>query len=195
MATARDDGTDVTALLHAVGRGDKAALDQVLPIVYDSLRSIAWRQLRGERKEHTLSTTALVNEAYLKLVRIREMRFRDRAHFFAMAARAMRRILVDYAVGRSAQKRGGGREAVGIEEGMLIDDRRLDDVVGLDQALERLEAVDPRLARVVECRVFTGMSVEETGSALDISPATVKRQWQAARAWLGRELTTRNQGD
>lgn len=179
---------EVTRLLEEVGRGDKAALDRLLPLLYETLRSIARRQLRGERQGHTLDTTALVHEAYVKLVGIHRMRFTDRSHFFAVAAQAMRRVLVDYAVSRKAQKRGGGREPTDLEGVEILSDDRLEELVALDQVLRQLEAVNANLSRVVECRVFAGMSIGETAEALDISAATVKRHWQAARAWLGREL-------
>jgi RNA polymerase sigma-70 factor, ECF subfamily len=179
---------DVTGLLQAWGNGERDALDDLLPIVYRELRGIAHRRLLGERAAHTLSTTALVHEAYLRLVRIDRVQWRDRAHFFAMAARAMRRVLVDYAHMRKAQKRGGGGIAVTLDAVVLAVDSHADELAALDQALRRLESIDERTGRVVECRVFGGMSVEETAEALDISPATVKRDWAMARAWLNQEL-------
>ena len=180
---------EVSQLLLAWGAGDRAALDRLFPIVYAELRGIAHRQLKQERTGHTLSTTALVHEAYLKLVRLDRMQWHNRAQFFAIAARAMRRILVDYAVTRKRQKRGGGQALLSIDDVVVMVESRADELVALDRALERLEAVDPRQTQVVECRVFAGMSIEETAEALELSPATVKRDWAMARAWLNRELT------
>ncbi len=178
----------VTELLADLSAGEREALDELLPIVYDELRIIAHRQLRGERSGHTLGTTALVHEAYLKLVNINRMTWRDRAHFFAVSARAMRRILVDYAIMKKARKRGGGRPDLSLDEAMAMADARSEDLIALDDALGRLEAMDPRHGRIVECRFFGGMSIAETAEALGVSPATVKRDWAAARAWLNREL-------
>jgi RNA polymerase sigma factor (TIGR02999 family) len=180
---------DVTQLLLAWGDGDREALDELFPVVYRELRGIAHRRLRDERAAHTLSTTALVHEAYLKLVRIDRIQWRNRTHFFAIAARAMRRVLVDYALMRKARKRGGGASAVPLDDVMLAVESHADELAALDEALQRLERIDERHSRVVECRVFAGMSVEETAAALEISPATVKRDWAMARAWLNRELT------
>jgi RNA polymerase sigma factor (TIGR02999 family) len=180
---------EVSELLLAWGEGDRAALDELFPLVYGELRRIAHRQLRGERSAHTLNTTALVHEAYLKLVRMDRIPWRNRAQFFAIAARAMRRILVDYAYRRRRQKRGGGQAPLSLADVVVMVDSRADELVALDQALERLEAIDPRHTRVVECRVFGGMSIEETAEALDLSPATIKRDWAMARAWLNRELS------
>ena len=168
--------------------GDRAALDRLFPIVYGELRRIAHRQLQQERTAHTLSTTALVHEAYLKLARLDHLQWKNRAQFFAIAARAMRRILVDYALARSADKRGGGQALLSLDDVVVMVDSRADELVALDQALLRLEEFDARSTRIVECRVFAGMSTEETAEALGISPATVKRDWALARAWLNREL-------
>lgn len=179
---------EVTGLLLAWGGGDRDALDRLLPIVYRELRGIAHRRLAGERSSHTLSTTALVHEAYLRLVQIDRVQWKNRSHFFAIAARAMRRVLVDYAVMRNAQKRGGGEALLALDDVAVAVETHADELVALDEALRRLEAIDERHGRVVECRVFAGMSVEETAAALDISTATVKRDWAMARAWLNREL-------
>lgn len=186
----------ITDLLGELKRGNRAALDELVPIVYDELRSIASRQLAGERAGHTLQTTALVHEAFLKLAGMDRIDWQNRAHFFAVAARLMRQILVDYAVRRGAQKRGGGSVHVPLEEGTLAAGRSgeanaagLEAVVALDEALRRLEGKDERQGRVVECRFFAGMSIEETAEALDVSPGTVKRDWRLARAWLNRELS------
>jgi len=183
---------EVTRLLEAATRGDDRALDRLIPLVYDELRGIAARRMSAERNGHTLTTTALVHEAYLELAGLDRIQWKNRAQFFAIAARLMRRILVDHAVRRDAEKRGGGRTPVTLDRvaGALAVVPETDaDMVALDEALQRLEAEDERLARVVECRFFGGMTIEETGAALDVSPATVKRDWTLARAWLNRELT------
>jgi RNA polymerase sigma-70 factor, ECF subfamily len=180
---------DVSRLLIAWREGERTALAELFPIVYRALRQIAHRQLRNERRGHTLNTTALVHEAYLKLVKLDRIQWKNRAQFFAIAARAMRRILVDYALSRKRQKRGGGEAVLNLEDVVVMIDDRADEMVALNQALERLETIDPRHTRVIECRIFAGMSVEETADALDLSPATVKRDWAVARAWLNRELS------
>ncbi|MGH7505970.1 MAG: sigma-70 family RNA polymerase sigma factor [Longimicrobiales bacterium] len=181
---------EVTDLLLAWGEGDREALDRLFPIVYRELRGIAHRRLLGERPGHTLGTTGLVHEAYLRLVRIERVEWRNRSQFFAVSARAMRRVLVDYALMRKAEKRGGGQVPLPLEEVVVAVESHADDIVALDEALRRLEVIDERHSRVVECRLFAGMSVEETAAALDISPATVKRDWAMARAWLNRELAS-----
>ena len=186
-ATVERDG-EVTRLLAELGRGDTGALDRLVPILYNELRQIARRHMRGERLDHTLDTTALVHEAYVKLVGLDRMHWQNRAHFLAVAAQAMRRVLVDYAVGRRAQKRGGARQRVLLEDVPPDREQPIETLLALDAALRRLEAVDDRLTRVVECRYFGGMSVEETAQALQVSAATVKRDWSVARAWLNREL-------
>ena len=167
--------------------GDDGAMERLIPAVYDELREIARRHLRREHPEHTLSTSALVHEAYLNLVDQSSVDWQDRVHFFAIASRTMRRVLVWHARKRSASKRGGAGYALSLDEAVALtgdDDPDSVDVLALNEALERLEEVDPRLCRVIECRHFGGLSVEETAHALDVSPATVKRDWQAARAWL-----------
>ncbi|MGD8496617.1 MAG: ECF-type sigma factor [Gemmatimonadales bacterium] len=173
--------------LEAVA-GNREALDEFVPRLYQELRGMAHRQLRGERADHTLGTTALVHEAYLKLARLDRLEWQNRSHFCAEAARAMRRILVDYAVRRGARKRGGDRVKVEMEDRFAITDAEAGQLLSLHRALEELESHHPRHARVVECRFFAGMTIPEIGEALDISPATVKRDWQMARAWLNREL-------
>ena len=180
--------SNVTRLIRAFSKGDSDALDALIPVVYDTLRRVARRQLRGERKDHTLSSTALVHEAYLELAACGDLQFSDRTHFFAAAAQTMRHILIDYAVRRSAQKRGGDRERVPVEEVVLASEEHVGDLVSLDQALRRLEEVDERLVRIVECRFFAGLTIAETARALEISDATVSRDWMRARAWLNREL-------
>jgi RNA polymerase sigma factor (TIGR02999 family) len=181
---------DVTRLLTELTGGSRDVLDRLMPAVYDELRLLAHRELRRESPGHTLSTTGLVHEAYLKLVRADRLSWKDRAHFFTVCAQAMRRILVDYAVARKRHKRGGTRPHVAIDDVVVAAQTRPDDVVALDEALTRLQALDERQSRVVECRFFGGMSVEETAEALGLSPATVKRDWAVARAWLHREVTT-----
>jgi RNA polymerase sigma factor (TIGR02999 family) len=181
-------GQDVTGLLKAWGGGDPAALDQLLPIVYHELHRQAQRYLRRENPGHTLQTTALVHEAYLRLVDQRQAHWQNRAQFFGVAAQLMRRILVDYARQRQAAKRGGSAIQVPLEEGAVAAAESHVDLVMLDDALTRLAALDPQQARVVELRYFTGLGIEETAEALNISPATVKREWAMARAWLKREL-------
>jgi RNA polymerase sigma factor (TIGR02999 family) len=178
----------VTAVLRAAHVDPRARLDALMPLVYDALRRIARQQLAGERRAHTLSATALAHEAYARLVGLTRIDWRDRAHFFAAAAGAMRRVLIDYAVARNAQKRGSGAAPVDLDLAGLVADDRLDDLLQMHDALARLERVHDGAARIVECRVFAGMTIDETAAALDISPATVKRHWQLARAWLAREL-------
>lgn len=183
--------SDVTVLLQRWGAGDAAALDALLPAVHDELRRLARSYMRREREGHTLEPTALVHEAYLRIVDQRQVRWVDRGHFFAIAAQAMRRVLVDHARGHVAAKRGGGAERVTLS-GLAADgaQRAEIDVLWLHEALERLALLDARQAQVVEMRYFAGMSVEEVGDALDISPATVKREWSTARRWLAHALTT-----
>lgn len=180
---------EVTQLLQELTHGGRDAVDRLFPLVYGELRGIAHRRLQNEPAGHTLDTEALVHEAYLKLVDQERVDWQNRAHFFAVAARAMRRILLDYATGRQAQKRGGDRRQVPLDEGVLAVEERTDELLALGEALQRLEQVDERQGRVVECRFFGGMSIEETAEALGVAPATVKRDWTAARAWLNRELS------
>ena len=182
---------DVTGLLLAWGAGDQAAGEQLLPAVYEELHRQAARAMRRENDEHTLQATALVNEAYLRLVDQRRVEWRNRAQFFGIAAEVMRRVLVDHARARHAAKRGGDvrRVTLGdvVAEGESSPDGGLD-VIALHEALERLAALDPAQARVVELRYFGGLGIEETAEAMGISPATVKREWAVARGWLRREL-------
>ena len=185
------DSGDVTRLLAQASHGDAGAVDRLVPILYEELRRLAHLRMRGERPGHTLGTTALVHEAYLDLAGLDRMTWRDRAHFLAVAARAMRRVLIDHAESRDAQKRGGGQRAITLDEEaelVLGGGSRADELLALDEALVRLAAVSERQCRVVECRFFAGMTVEETAEALHTSPATVKREWTVARAWLHREL-------
>lgn len=178
----------ITALLRAHATGDRRALEELLPLVYGELRRIARGRLRHEQAGHTLAPTELVHEAYLKLVPIRNVDWQSRAHFYAIASRAMRNVLIDHAVRRSAAKRGGGAHAVTLDEEGSSREEPLDDLIALGQALERLEQIEPRQARVVECRFFGALSLDETAEALGISAATVSRDWMFARAWLHREL-------
>jgi RNA polymerase sigma factor (TIGR02999 family) len=166
----------------------RGAVDELVATVYRELRQIAHHHLRRERRGHTLNTTALVNEAYMKLATFDQVVWRDRAHFLAIAARAMRRVLVDYAVARKTQKHGGAGQRLSLQEIDLGVEPRIDEVIAIDGALTWLEALNARLARVVECRFFAGMNIEETAGALALSPATVKRDWGVARAWLNKEL-------
>ena len=178
----------VTGLLLAWSKGDDAALEQLIPVVHAELRRIARRHIAGERVGHSLQATALVNEAYLRLVDVRRMKWQDRAHFFAMSARLMRRILVDFARSRGYQKRGGDVQKVSFDEGLVVSNERGTDLVALDDALTALAGVDVRKSQVIEMRFFGGLSVEETAEALHVSPETVMRDWKLAKAWLLREL-------
>lgn len=171
-----------------VGRADDRDLDGLFAAVYAELRRVAHRRLRDEHTGHTLGTTALVHEAFLELAKVERIRWPGRAYVLAAASRAMRRILIDHAVARRAQKRGGGALAAPLDDAVAMATSRSDELVALDEALARLMAIDERCGRVVECRFFGGMSVEETAEALGTSPATVKRDWAMARAWLNREL-------
>jgi len=180
---------DVTGLLLAWSRGDEAALEALIPIVHLELRRLARRQMRGERDGHTLQTTALVNELYLRLVDVSRVRWQDRAHFFAMAARLMRRVLVDHARARRYQKRGGNAVRVSLTETEPIAADRRADLVALDDALTALASFDERKGRVVELRFFGGLNVAETAEALAVSVETVARDWRLAKAWLHKELT------
>lgn len=183
----------VTELLVQASGGNRAALDALMPLVYEELRGIARRQRRLEPEHQTLATTALVHEAYLKLVDQSRVSWQNRAHFFAVAARSIRRILIDRARSRLAKKRGGGWERIALDE--LANDAKMDDgraqaFLDLEDALVALEALDPRQAKVVVYRFYGGLTIEETGDVLSISPATVKREWTMAKAWLHRELAS-----
>jgi len=184
-ATDENDLSEFTIGVHA---REKAALDALLPAVYEELRALAGRYLRHERPDHTLQPTALVNEAYMRLSAQRQVDWRDRAQFFGVAAQMMRRILVNYAEARNTAKRGGLVARVTLDESVSWEGGRELDLVSLDEALTELAVLDARQARVVELRFFAGLSIEETGEVLDISPATVKREWAMAKAWLRREL-------
>ena len=180
---------NITELLASYGRGDKESLDQLMPIVYDELRRQAARYLRREKAGHTLQTTALIHEAYVRLVDQRNMQWQNRAHFFGIAAQMMRRILVDHARSKKRAKRGGSDIRVSLGDAEVAAKDQELDVVALDEALERLARVDEQQSRVVELRFFSGLSVEETAEVMGISKSTVKRDWSMAKAWLHRELS------
>lgn len=180
----------VTQLLVAWGGGDQAARDELMPLVYEELRRLAHKFIRHERPGHTLQTSALLNEAYLRLVDQKNVQWQDRAHFFGIAARLMRQILVDYARKRSYAKRGGGAQRVSLDEAMIVSDERAADVVALDDAMNILAEIDPRQGQIVELRFFGGLSIEETAEVLGVSPGTVMRDWTLAKAWLRRAVTS-----
>lgn len=179
---------EITRLLADWGGGDDAALDKLLPLVYDELRRVASSYMRRERGDHLLQTTALVHEAYLRLVDQENVRYQTRAHFFAVAAQVMRHILVDYARGRNRAKRGDGMLPLALSEVAVFSDDRAEELLAVNSALEKLAAVDARKGRVFEMRYFGGMSVEEAAEALRVSPVTVARDWRMAKAWLRREM-------
>jgi RNA polymerase sigma-70 factor, ECF subfamily len=179
---------EVTQLLIAWSNGEEEALEKLVPLIYDELRRIARRYMRREPAGHTLQTTALVNEAYLRLIEQKGMKWQNRAHFFAISAQLMRRILVSMARARHANKRGGEARQVSLDEALLISEERAAELVALDEAMNELAALDPRRSRVVELRYFGGLSVEETAEVLNISPETVMRDWKRAKAWLYTEL-------
>jgi RNA polymerase sigma factor (TIGR02999 family) len=178
----------VTDLLVAWSGGDQQALEKLMPLVHGELRRLARKQMAGEREGHTLQTTALINEAYLRLIDLTRVRWQDRAHFLAISARLMRRILVDHARTRQYAKRGGGAAKVSFDEALEVSSDARPDLVALDDALQALAAVDSRKSQVVEMRFFGGLSVEETAQALGVSPETVMRDWRLAKVWLLREL-------
>ena len=180
---------DITRLLTGLAGGERASMDRVFALVYEELHRVAHLHLRSERADHTLDTTALVHEAYLRLAEVDGIEWRSRAHFFAVASRAMRRILINHAEARNAQKRSGRWQRVELGPNQAVEADDSDTLLALDRALTRLEALEPRQCRVVECRYFAGLSIEETAAALETSPATVKRDWTMARAWLNRELS------
>ena len=183
---------DLTGLLIEWGQGDKAAFDRLTPLVYDEIRRIAHRYVQREREGQTLQTTALVNEAYLRLAGSANVSWQNRAHFFAVTAQVMRRILIDHARRRHYVKHGGGAQRVALEvatkEAALMSEPRAAELLALDEALDELARLDPRKGRVVELRYFGGLSIEETAQVLDVSPMTVRRDWRAAKAWLFRRM-------
>jgi RNA polymerase sigma factor (TIGR02999 family) len=180
---------DVTRLLVQVTSGDRTAVDQLMPLVYDELRRIAAAHLRRERPGHTLQSTALVHEAYMRLIDQRNVEWRNRAQFFALASRMIRRILVDHARGSNAVKRGAGVPKLSLDEAIEVSGGRDLDLVALDDALEGLAKVDPEQSRLVELRYFGGLTIDETAEVMQTSAATVSREWSSARAWLFRELS------
>ena len=183
---------EMTQLLAAWSDGDLEALDKLLPLVERELHRLAHRYMSRERPDHTLQTTALVNEAYLRLIDQHEAHWQNRAHFFAIAAQMMRRILIDHARKQAYAKRGGGARKVSLDEVTVLTDERAADLVALDEALDSLAKIDERKARVVELRYFGGMSVEETAEVLKVSPDTVTREWRRARAWLRNQVMKDN---
>jgi RNA polymerase sigma factor (TIGR02999 family) len=185
----RDTTQAVTRLLLQWTDGDTRALDQLLPLVYDELRRLAQSYLRRENVGHTLQSTALVHEAYLRLVDQRDVNWQNRSHFFGIAAQMMRRVLVDHARAHHAAKRGSGGIKVTLDEGLVAAEQRDVNVIALDEALTRLAEIDPQQTRIVELRFFAGLSIEDTAELLKISPATVKRDWAMAKAWLYGEMS------
>ena len=179
---------EVTQMLVAWGNGDQSALEKLMPLVYDELHRLAHRYMAHERPEHTLQTSALVNEAYFKLIDQRSVQWQNRAQFFGIAATSMRRILVTHARSRSRGKRGGGAPQISLDENALLSAERAAEMVALDDALRHLAAIDQRKSQVVELRYFAGLSIDETAEALKVSPGTVMRDWTLAKAWLRREI-------
>lgn len=179
---------EVTHLLIDWSKGDKAALDQLIPLVEAELRRLARHYMARENPGHTLQTSALINEAYIRLVNQQDIPWQNRAHFFGVAAQVMRHILIDHARKHCYAKRGGGARKVPLEEAMIVNDKRAEELVALDDALKDLTALDPRKSRIIELRFFGGLSIEETAEALQISPVTVTREWRSAKAWLRREM-------
>jgi RNA polymerase sigma-70 factor, ECF subfamily len=175
---------EITQLLMNWSQGDKAALDQLVPLVYPELRRLAKRQMNRENPAHTLQTSALINEAYLKLVDQQNVQWQNRAHFFAVAAQVMRHILVDHARTRNYAKRGGGASKLPLDEASALTERRAAELIALDDALRDLARLDERRSQIIELRFFGGLSLEETAEVMNISPSTVQREWRAARAWL-----------
>ena len=180
---------EISRLLAAWGSGDQAALDELTPLVYGELCRLAHHYMSRERPGHTLQTTALVDEAFMRLVDQKEAHWQNRTHFFGIAAQLMRRILVDHARSHAYAKRGGGARKVPLDEAAVLSPERGADLIALDDALKRLSEIDPRKCRVVELRYFGGLTVEETAEVLKVSPVTVKRDWSVAKAWLRREIT------
>jgi len=186
---------EVTQLLRAWSAGDEQALAKLMPLVYEELHRLARRYMAGERSGHTLQTSALVNEAYLRLVNTKNVSWQNRAHFFAVSAQLMRRILVDFARAHRSLKRGGETLTVSLEEGSVVSRPRGPDVVALDDALKTLALMDPRRSRVVELRFFGGLSAEESAEVLQVSPETVLHDWKLAKVWLLRQLSTENRNE
>ncbi|MGA2599313.1 MAG: sigma-70 family RNA polymerase sigma factor [Bryobacteraceae bacterium] len=185
----------ISQLLESVRKGDADAAFTLMPLLYNELHRLAMHYMRSERPGHTLQATALVNEAYLKLIDQREANWESRSHFIAVAAQVMRNVLIDHARGRQRVKRGGLQQKVPLEDVVLISEEQTDDLIALDTAMKRLEEIDARQSRIVELRYFGGLTVEQTAEVLGISPKTVKRDWAVARAWLHRELRTARESE
>jgi RNA polymerase sigma factor (TIGR02999 family) len=184
----KSSSRELTHLLLAWRQGEREALNELIPVIYEELRRIAHNHIAGERKGHTLQTTALVNEAYLRLLDCSRVNWQNRAHFLAVSAQLMRRILIDYARSRGYQKRGGAMERITLQESQIVSEGRDPDLLELDEALRALAAVDARKCQVVELRFFGGLTAEETAEVLGVSPDTVQRDWRLARTWLAREM-------
>ncbi len=180
---------NVTMLLGQLVSGDQKAAEELMPLVYEHLKRIAHRQLQRERSDHTLNTTALVHEAYMKLVDQDRVSWKNRSHFYAISSQAMRRILVNYAITRKAQKRGGGQAVVSFDEQFFVQEAKADELIALDEALQELAKLSERQSKVVECRFFGGMTGEEIAEMLGVSLATVRLDWRLAKAWLSRRLS------
>jgi len=179
---------EVTQLLIDWSNGDRAALDKLIPVVEEELRRLAHRYMSRERAGHTLQTTALVNEAFVRLVNRKDVHWQNRAHFFGIAAQLMRTILVDHARSHASAKRGGGANKLELDEAMVVSQQKASEVLALDDALKQLALIDPQQSRIVELRFFGGLTIEETAEVMHLSPATIKREWSTAKAWLYREL-------
>ena len=187
--TAEGEPEGVTGLLLAWNDGDESALEKLVPLVYQELHRLAKRQMQRERSDHNLQTTALINEAYLRLVDLRNVQWQNRAHFFALCARLMRRILVDFARSRHYAKRGGGRQPISLNESLVVSPQLSTDLVAVNDVLNALTTIDARKGQVVELRFFGGLTLEETAAVLKVSRETVRRDWKLAKAWLLRELS------
>src|SRR5262245_42935358 len=185
---------EVTRLLLQWSGGDRAALDKLMPLVYEELRRLAHHYMAGERPGHTLQTTAIVHEAYLQLIDQRNVQWQNRAHFFGIAAHLMRRILANYARSRGYAKRGGGAHKVSLDKAMTVSEERAADMVALDDALTAVVEIDPRKSQMIEMRFFGGLSIEETAEVMGLSPGTVMREWTLAKAWLRREISKEQDG-
>ena len=183
-----DNSGEVTRLLGQLSAGRKEAGVELAPLIYRELHKLAAACMRRERPGHTLQATALVHEAYMRLIGQKDVRWQNRSHFYGIAAQVMRRVLLDYARGRQAAKRGGPNQKIRIDEALLVSEQQLDVALSVDECLTRLEKIDPRQSRLVELRFFAGLSVEQTAEVMEISTATVKREWSFAKAWLQREM-------
>ncbi len=187
--TPMSDSQEITRLLHSWSEGDERALEELTPILYKELHRMAHRYMRGERPGHTLQTTALINEAYLRLVRWNNVRWQNRAHFFGVSAQLMRKILVDFARSRNYAKRGAGAHVLSLDDAPAVSSDRARDILALDDALKQLAALDLRKSQIVELRFFGGLSLEEAAEILKVSSRTIRREWELAKVWLGREMS------